>query len=93
MIFSSDKVRPDKKDPKSRLQEIVQQHLSVTPLYTVIDEQGKDHAKTFTICASVQGVTIGTGVGTNKKLAQEASALNALQNQPNWEHLLQAEIS
>lgn len=39
IIFTSDKIRPETKDPKSKLQEIVQQHLNVTPIYTVIDEQ------------------------------------------------------
>lgn len=87
IIFTSDKIRPETKDPKSKLQEIVQQHLNVTPIYTVIDEQGKDHAKTFTISASISWVTIGTGMGTNKKLAQEASAQDALQNQEKWEYL------
>ncbi len=77
------------KDPKSRLQEIVQQYMNITPLYTVTSEEGKDHEKVFTITASITGVTIGTGIGTNKKLAQEASASNALQNREKWEYLLQ----
>jgi len=33
-------------------------------------------------------VTIGTGIGTNKKLAQEAAANDALQNALKWEYLL-----
>ena len=53
IIFTSDKVRPETKDPKSKLQEIIQQHLSITPTYTVLDETGKDHEKIFTIIASV----------------------------------------
>lgn len=89
IIFSSDRITPEVKDPKSRLQEIVQQYMNITPLYTVTSEEGKDHEKVFTITASITGVTIGTGIGTNKKLAQEASASNALQNREKWEYLLQ----
>ncbi len=76
------------KDPKSRLQEMIQEHLNITPLYTVLSEVGKDHEKIFTISASILGVTIGTGSGTNKKLAQEAAALDAFAHQENWRELL-----
>lgn len=88
IIFTSEKVQLEVKDPKSRLQEIIQQHINVTPLYTVMSEEGKDHEKIFTISASVWGVTIGTGMGTNKKLAQESAATDALQNQERWQMLL-----
>ena len=87
-IFVSEKVQLDTKDPKSRLQELIQQHINITPLYTVISEEGKDHEKVFSISASIAGVTIGTGIGTNKKLAQESAATDALQNQERWQHLL-----
>jgi len=62
IIFVSEKVQTDTKDPKSRLQEIIQQHINITPLYIVLGEEGKDHEKIFTVSASVSGVTIGTGV-------------------------------
>jgi len=90
VIFQSEKVRSEIKDAKSLLQELVQQHLMLTPLYTIQDESGKDHQKVFTIEASVQWVTIGVGVGTNKKKAQEFAAQNALQNQEKWQYLLDA---
>jgi ribonuclease-3 len=32
-------------DPKSRLQEYTQEHLSITPIYQVLSEEGPDHAK------------------------------------------------
>lgn len=87
-MFASDRVKTETKDPKSRLQETIQQHIKITPLYTVLEEVGKDHEKVFTISASIRGVTIGTGIGTNKKLAQEAAAIDALQNQEKWSYLL-----
>lgn len=88
IVFGSSKVRVETKDAKSQLQEIVQKYLVETPLYTILDESGKDHEKSFTISVSVQWVDIGLGVGTNKKKAQEWAAENALVNQDNWIHLL-----
>jgi ribonuclease-3 len=87
-IFTSSLVQIETKDPKSRLQETVQQHINITPLYTVLHEEGRDHEKVFTIAACVSGVTIGTGMGTNKKLAQESAALDALENQEKWQYIL-----
>ena len=53
ILFSPEKVHTEVKDPKSRLQEIVQQHIKITPLYTVLSEEGKDHEKIFTISACI----------------------------------------
>lgn len=91
IIFCSERVKTESKDPKSRLQETIQEHINATPLYTVLSEEWKDHAKVFTISASIWGVTIGTGMGTNKKLAQEAAAVDALQQKDTWGYLLKAE--
>lgn len=91
IIFASDRVRTETKDPKSRLQETIQQHIKITPEYTVMSEEWKDHEKMFTICASIRGVTIGTGMGTNKKSAQESAANNALENHEIWAYLLTSE--
>ncbi len=90
IVFASERVKTETKDPKSRLQETIQQHIKITPDYTVLNEEGKDHEKVFTISASISGVTIGTGIGTNKKLAQEAAATDALQNSEKWSHLLKS---
>jgi ribonuclease-3 len=87
-IFQSDKVRSQTKDAKSLLQEFVQQYMTETPVYSILQEAGKDHEKTFTIAATVQSVTIGVGVGPNKKKAQENAAQDALQNQEKWKYLL-----
>lgn len=38
IVFASERVRAENKDPKSRLQETVQQHINATPLYTVLSE-------------------------------------------------------
>lgn len=63
LVFASENVGDHTtKDPKSALQELVQKHLTTTPIYTIISEEGKDHEKVFTITANIQGVTIGTGI-------------------------------
>lgn len=54
IIFQSDKVRSQIKDAKSLLQELIQQYFTETPLYTILEEEGKDHEKNFTIAAVVQ---------------------------------------
>gem|GEM_PF-3581099 len=36
-------------------------------------------------------MSIGVGVGTNKKKAQELAAQDALQNREKWEYLLSGE--
>jgi ribonuclease III len=90
-IFASDLVRTEAtKDPKSALQELVQKHISLTPSYDVITEEWPDHDKVFTISASILGVTIGTGVGSNKKVAQESAARDALEHQQMWQYLLES---
>ncbi len=86
-VFLSDHVKSETKDAKSLLQEYIQQRIKITPQYTVIDEIGKDHEKIFTVNVSIWDNVIGTGQGTNKKIAQELSAKSALQNQKEWEHL------
>jgi len=91
VVFASERVKTETKDPKSRLQETVQQHMNITPLYIVLSEKWEDHKKVFTISASIWGVTIGTGMWTNKKLAQESAANDALAQQDKWEYLLHAE--
>lgn len=66
-------------DPKSRLQEYTQEHMSATPTYTVVEEAGPDHAKEFTVVVSVQGRELGRGVGNSKQAGQVAAAAAALE--------------
>lgn len=50
------------------------------PRYEVLEEEGPDHQKRFTIAVSVKGRKIGEGVGKNKKEAEQKAAKMALQN-------------
>ena len=65
-------------DPKSRLQEIVQEKVGVTPTYAVISESGPDHNKTFVVGALVGEKEVGRGTGPSKQEAEIAAAENAL---------------
>jgi len=66
-------------DPKSRLQEIVQEEISVTPVYRVITESGPDHDKRFVVGVMVEKKQIGKGSGPSKRDAEVAAAENALE--------------
>jgi len=65
-------------DPKSRLQELVQNKEGSTPLYKVLKEEGPDHDKTFVVGAFIDNKIIGEGTGPSKQSAQVAAADAAL---------------
>lgn len=65
-------------DPKSRLQEIVQAETGYTPVYRVLEEEGPDHEKLFTVGVYVNDELKGQGQGHSKQLAQARSAEIAL---------------
>jgi len=71
------------KDFKSRLQEVSQEKLSLTPIYKVINEDGPDHAKNFTIGVFLDDAQVGEGAGSSKQSAEQEAAKNALGNK-NW---------
>lgn len=65
-------------DPKSHLQEIAQSREGHTPVYKVLEEDGPDHDKTFTIGVFVNGELRGKGVGPSKQTGQQKAAEAAL---------------
>ena len=65
-------------DPKSKLQEIVQEKRGVTPHYLVISESGPDHNKVFVVGAFVGKEEMGRGTGPSKQEAELSAAENAL---------------
>ncbi len=66
-------------DPKSRLQEISQSRFQTTPRYTVVETEGPDHARRFTVEAVIQGETVGSGSGRSKQAAEKQAAQKALE--------------
>lgn len=73
-ILEHDKWR----DAKSHLQEVVQSVDGVTPSYKVLEEEGPDHDKIFTIGVFVGENVKGKGYGSSKQIAQQQAAQEAL---------------
>ena len=65
-------------DPKSRFQELAQEHESETPRYDTVKEIGPDHDKVFTVAAYIGNDEVARGEGRNKQEAEQAAALAAL---------------
>ena len=66
------------KDPKSSLQEVAQGRLHHTPRYRTVSETGPDHAKEFTVEATIGGEVYGKGKGLSKQEAAQEAAHAAL---------------
>ncbi len=66
------------KDAKSELQEMVQADNLAAPTYRVVEEQGPDHNKEFTVAVRIGGKATATGVGKSKQQAQQDAAEKAL---------------
>jgi ribonuclease-3 len=67
-------------DFKSALQEQLHNLGRPEPLYSVVDEIGPDHRKTFIVQVSVADQVIAEASGRTKKEAQQAAARIALEN-------------
>lgn len=71
------KTPADRKDHKSRLQEVVQSVRHVTPRYELVAATGPDHDKTFRTRISIGELQV-EGEGKSKKAAEQAAAQKAL---------------
>lgn len=67
-------------DPKSKLQEIVQEKWGVTPTYGVISESGPDHDKVFVVACFMGDKELGRGEGPSKQEGEISAAENSLHN-------------
>jgi ribonuclease III len=67
------------KDHKSLLQEHVQAKGHDSPTYKVINEEGPDHNKEFTVSVSIDGQELAIGTGKSKQSAQQNCAARALE--------------
>lgn len=65
-------------DNKSRFQELAQEKFRITPTYKVLEENGLDHAKEFTVGVFVGQKKMGEGQGSSKQEAQQQAATQAL---------------
>lgn len=65
-------------DPKTRLQEEMQDEYRESVKYVVTDEEGPAHDKTFYVEVLFNGIVLGKGKGKSKKAAEEDAAKDAL---------------
>ena len=66
-------------DPKTRFQELAQDHQKVTPTYELLSERGPDHNKEFTMAVFLGDAEYGRGEGPSKQRAEESAARHAIQ--------------
>ena len=66
------------KDAKSEFQVWAQGEHNITPHYRVVDSEGPDHAKTFTVQVLLDEKVWGVGKGQSKQSAAQAAAEVAL---------------
>lgn len=64
---------------KSALLEMAQGRGLEAPYYAVVEEEGPDHERTFTIEVFVGGTSYGRGSGRSKKKAEQESARMAIE--------------
>ena len=64
------------KDPKTRLQELMQSRKIELPVYELVQMTGAAHAQTFSVkCkVNVEGIKPGVGVGVSRKKAEQDAA-------------------
>lgn len=65
-------------DPKSHFQEKAQEHKGITPHYEIIEEQGPDHNKIFTVGLYLGEELVITGTGSSKQEAQVDAAAEGI---------------
>jgi ribonuclease III len=71
------------KDAKSRLQELAQGQLGVTPRYQLVSTEGPSHDRRFVAEVLVGAYVAARGEGRSKQQAEQAAAAHALED-PGW---------
>jgi len=65
-------------DPKSRFQELAQEHASITPTYELVSQVGPDHDRLFTIGVYLNKEKVAEGQGRSKQEAEQSAAEAAI---------------
>lgn len=71
--------KPRNMDYKTAFQELIQQKKGQTITYELIRESGPDHNKEFVVQVCVNGNSVGEGIGSSKKRAEQAAAKAAME--------------
>jgi ribonuclease III len=67
-------------DAKSKLQEVTQARVGITPHYAVLKEDGPDHAKEFTVGVFLGQNKLAEAKGSSKQTAEQAAATLGIVN-------------
>ncbi len=67
------------RDFKTQLQEVSQEQFKTIPRYSLIDEYGPDHDKTFIVQLGIANRIRTSGMGKSKKEAEQEAARRALE--------------
>ncbi len=70
---------PGRRDAKSLAQAWAQANLGFTPSYQLLETEGPDHDREFTVALEVDGERITTGTGRSKLEAEQTAARAALE--------------
>lgn len=65
-------------DAKSRFQELAQEHMSVTPTYETLRQDGPDHDRVFTVGVFLRKDVVAEGQGRSKQEAEQQAAEQAI---------------
>ncbi|MFP8965579.1 ribonuclease III [Pokkaliibacter sp. CJK22405] len=72
------------KDPKTRLQELLQSQGASLPAYDTTQIEGEAHAQIFTVSCTIDLLDVPTlGTGSSRRIAEQAAAQNALERLGN----------
>lgn len=66
------------RDYKTRLQELVQKTVKITPTYELVKEEGPPHDRVFTACVRIGEEVWAEGNGRSKKHAEQEAARLAI---------------
>ncbi|MCA9361138.1 ribonuclease III [Candidatus Kaiserbacteria bacterium] len=66
-------------DPKSRFQEMAQEHVNITPTYETISQTGPDHDRVFTVGVFLKKEKVAEGKGRAKQEAEQEAALKGIE--------------
>lgn len=66
-------------DAKSRFQELTQEHVSITPTYETISQDGPDHDRVFTVGVYLKKELVAEGKGRSKQEAEQQAAEKAIE--------------
>lgn len=68
------------RDPKTRLQELLQSRGLARPTYELVGTDGEAHERKFTVCCVVETLQLSaTGIGSSRRRAEQRAAAGVLQ--------------